>query len=390
MLSAPAPAVDLAKLRDLAEKRLISTQRHPELPLLIHDYSRSCQYDRAWNDLTLICRGLITDLEGRIVARPLPKFFNLAEHLDHQANPPEGFRLPPINWHQNFTALRKYDGSLGILYFAPDGPRLATRGSFKSEQAIRGTEILREKGYAQIIDGMDDEAKRTCTLVFEIIFKENRIVVDYGDMEDLVLLDVIDIATGRGRPWADVEAAASLIGCPVAERIEANAEALQSMHETSRDNEEGYVVRFEDGTRVKTKFQEYVRLHRLVTQVTSRTIWECLMTGDGLADMLERVPDEFDVWVRKTAGEISDLHAALEGEARRLAYQVPKEAEAIADPKQRSRWIHEQFGQRASDPRAAHVAYTMWKGKYDQPFHREWLWRQVRPAFSSPFKDDQA
>src|SRR3982751_5016229 len=135
--------IDLQPLRDLQEQGIVSIQRHPELPLLIHNYTQRCQWERLWNDLTLHCRGLITDLEGNVVARPFPKFFNLSEHEGHEVSAHEGFRLPPIDWKQDFTALKKYDGSLGILYFADDGPRLATRGSFTSDQAIRGTQILR-------------------------------------------------------------------------------------------------------------------------------------------------------------------------------------------------------------------------------------------------------
>ena len=35
------------------------------------------------------------------------------------------------------------------------------------------------------------------TYLFEIIYPENRIVVDYGDYKGLVLIDVIDNETGK-------------------------------------------------------------------------------------------------------------------------------------------------------------------------------------------------
>ncbi len=83
--------VPIGKLRELESQRLISIQQHPAFPLLIHNYTQSCQFEKAWNDLTVMCRGLITDLDGLIVARPFRKFFNLAEHNA------EGSKLPPSN-----------------------------------------------------------------------------------------------------------------------------------------------------------------------------------------------------------------------------------------------------------------------------------------------------
>ncbi|MDX2149564.1 MAG: hypothetical protein SFV54_02440, partial [Bryobacteraceae bacterium] len=55
--------------------------------------------------------------------------------------------------------------------------------------------------------------------MFEILYPEHRIVVDYGGLEDRVLLDVIDNETGRGAPPDMLPMIAREIGCPVAETI---------------------------------------------------------------------------------------------------------------------------------------------------------------------------
>ena len=60
------------------------------------------------------------------------KFFNLEERPE-TALP----ALPP----GPFEVFEKVDGSLGILYHAGDGPALASRGSFTSDQALRGTRL---------------------------------------------------------------------------------------------------------------------------------------------------------------------------------------------------------------------------------------------------------
>lgn len=85
----------------------VSAQEHPAGGLVI--YTKACQYERAWNPCTLQCRGLIATLDGEVVARPFPKFFNHGE--------PEAAHL---DLHAPCRVTDKLDGSLGILYPDPD------------------------------------------------------------------------------------------------------------------------------------------------------------------------------------------------------------------------------------------------------------------------------
>lgn len=88
----------------------------------------------------------------------------------------------------------KWDESLGTLYTALGGTkRISTRGSTRSDQALEGTRIWREK-----YEGL--EFGPGVTPLFEIVYPSNRIVVAYRGMRDLVLLAVIDNATGADLP----------------------------------------------------------------------------------------------------------------------------------------------------------------------------------------------
>lgn len=97
------------------EKKLISEQSHPEDPdVRIFNYTQVCQYEKAWDDVTRNCRGLIMNVKtGEVLARPFPKFFNYQEHLANGWPIPDG--EPVIT--------EKMDGSLGILYVLNDKPR---------------------------------------------------------------------------------------------------------------------------------------------------------------------------------------------------------------------------------------------------------------------------
>src|SRR5262249_36061422 len=140
---------------------------------------------------TLSCRGLITDEAGTIVARPFQKFFHLAQM---ETLPDEPFEV-----------YEKLDGSLGILYWLGEKPYMATRGQFDSRQAQVATRLLQRYD----LPALD----RRLTYLFEIIYPENRVVVNYGDRRELVLLAVIETATGYEHPVPE-------IGFPVARRYD--------------------------------------------------------------------------------------------------------------------------------------------------------------------------
>jgi len=65
----------------------------------------------------------------------------------------------------------------------------------------------------------------------------------------------------------------------------------------NEQNQEVFVIRFEDGLRLKFKFVDYVKLRRVLPQVTSKVIWEMLRDKTNFEDILERVLDEFYNWV---------------------------------------------------------------------------------------------
>lgn len=280
---------ELTELEEMLVEGYISARPHPTAPLCIYNYTAKAQYANVWNPATLTCRGLIADDAGRIVARPFAKFFNL-DQLD---------RLPD----EPFEVYEKLDGSLGILYWLDDEPYIATRGSFESTQAQVATRLLRQYDLSAL--------DRDVTYLFEIIYPENRIVVDYSTRQELVLLAMIDTATGHEYPLTEV-------GFPLAKRYD-EVEDIASLTTLNWDNSEGFVVRFAGGMRVKVKCAEYVRLHRLLTGVTEKMILEeYLMTGADVNSLLERVPDEFNAWLRQTVNNFQAQYDQIEQDARQV------------------------------------------------------------------------
>jgi RNA ligase len=205
-------AYDGETLTAMIRDGYVRVQRHPTLPLRIFNYSEKAAYEGVWNAVTLTCRGLIVDDEDRIAARPFAKFFNYGQ---------AGAAEIPLD--AKVQVVDKMDGSLGIVYPVPGGYAIATRGSFASEQALHATQVLQAR-YPQWWPTPG------WTALFEIVYPSNRIVVDYGDVDDLVALGVVDIETGE----VHQPGALRLMGWkgPVAKVFEAEtlAEALAMSH----------------------------------------------------------------------------------------------------------------------------------------------------------------
>ncbi|MEV7612074.1 RNA ligase [Streptomyces sp. NPDC089799] len=324
------PAQDLA---DAIEAGHVIRKSHPELPLSIYTYSRTCQYERNWTRVTMRCRGLVADdATGEVVALPLPKFFNVGEHESGQPYAPA---LPD----EPFEVYEKVDGSLGVVFHYAGSWRVASKGSFGSTQALWAQRRLDRADTSALVPGV--------TYLAEILYPQNRIVVDYGDRRDLVLLAAFG-RDGTEIPLAGAAAHWAGIGSVVTVHPAMPLDDLLKLTETNTlpgggaatgTDAEGFVLRFASGVRAKAKIAEYVRLHKVLTGVTERDIWRShgiqrfagtsakrLAQGLGLSvaelggitsqggrpldALLEQVPDEFDAWVRGVIARLEDAAAA--------------------------------------------------------------------------------
>ena len=348
----------LPELSDMMEQGYVVRRRHPEFPLWIYNYTARAQYANIWNETTMTCRGLITDAAGNIVARPFKKFFNLDQV---QQLPKEPFKV-----------YEKMDGSLGILYWWNGIPYIATRGSFDSPQAILATNLLRGQYSRAFLHPAH-------TYLFEIIDPSNRIVVDYGDRSELVLLAIIDTRTGFEFPLQDIGFPIvqehDLFGADtVAHANDKKYDVLSYYRAVNMPNREGFVIRFAGGLRAKIKMLEYLRLHKLLTGVSEKRVWECLSTGAGIDAMVERVPDEFHDWVKKTAESLQLQYAGIERRARNIFAATMLETSASTTRKE----LAAVFSQ---SPLKS-ILFAM----LDEKPYSHLIWRMIEPKNIAPFR----
>lgn len=262
----------------------VTQRKHPTLPLYIYNYSDEVAFGGWWNDVTLNCRGLILDDEFNIVARPWAKFFNL------------GQRDNTIDFHAPVEVTDKLDGSLGILYPDGDGWAISTRGSFESDQAIYATREIWKPRYNEYYDDLlEQDYMDKYTLLFEIIIPWNRIVCNYGDMEDLVLLGAVEKEYNYYLGPREAAAMFAWPG-PVAEVFEFKDFGDAISNWPVREGKEGVVVRSGDKM-VKIKQPEYLELHKLVTNASPLNVWRQLRDGHTMFQIVSQFPDEFQDYI---------------------------------------------------------------------------------------------
>lgn len=342
----------------------INAQTNLDETLRIYKYSKETQYTKNWNEATLVSRGIILDNDGRVIARPYRKFFNYGELSEEERAELKG----PI------VVSDKLDGSLGISYIDPaDGEfKLASSGSFLSEMAQHATEIYKEryKGTWGPEEGY--------TYLYEVIYPENRIVVNYEGEDDIILTGKVNIKTGRSVPLTEITEWPGR---------KAEVFSFNSIEEVAkspyRPNTEGFVIHYpETDKRVKVKYEEYVKLHRTATGLTSIRIWEslsgnfpnALSTEEMRAGLEEEFLPYFDQKVKEYTEQV-------ESKKRRAEESYVKMRKAIGTANMSDKAVAIEMNKKEYGLSAAEKGYIMKFHKREDTKRAEWgFWKEIRPA----------
>ena len=222
------------------------------------------------------CRGIIFNKDGNIIRRPLHKFFNLSQKDEAM--------IDRIDISKPHTVLEKLDGSM-IAPFIIDG-RLAW-GTRKGETDV-----------AEMIQTFLDanptyvEFARNCcdidwTPVFEFCSRKNQIVIDYGPEDRLVLIALRNMITGRYFTYSELANIAQLWKLDVVDALDNPVTDMAAFAERVKDAvdmDEGFVVAFDDGFRVKIKTANYVAMHRVKDSISDERAVVSLILNSALDD----------------------------------------------------------------------------------------------------------
>jgi RNA ligase len=358
------------------EPGYVAVGQHAEFPLSIFSYSRRTVQENKWDDVTSKCRGIIINRDtGEIISRPFEKFHN---HTGMEDPADVLAYAPPVIWE-------KLDGFMATLYTWQGVDYVASKGSFHSIHAKWATAWLRKKWGNKV-----PFKPEGWTLVFEGLHRDLRIVVDYKERQELVLLAVINNETGEEYKPEELKAIARAMcfETPVKNNLTLEQARRCTMGTAQDGSEEGFVLTwYQDGKppfRLKMKFIEYLRLHRMVTGVSPKRIWEVLATNQSteLDEYLRQSTPWFSAFVQKWMKALTIEYDRIHGEAH-TRYQVartmlkPQIAECLAQEHLDFSELRKAYALRFTTPENkpyAGVMFAMLDGKDIKPV----IWKMVK------------
>lgn len=286
-------------------------EKHPDTDLYIYGYDTRKPGRIIWDNTNVNMRGLIINSKGEVQAMSFKKFFTFRNYLSPKLialSEGNTLRLP----QEDYIITEKVDGTLGLLYWINDIPYIATQRSFKALNAQRASQILHNK-YSHLLDKFD----KSKSYIFEVLFPESRVLVDYGNREDLVLIGVIDKTTGKEETQLHYH-----IGFPTAKDYTQelkHAKNFDELKSLNLPNMEGFVITYlESGLKIKLKFPWFEETHNAMNEIiqysqrlrkarmqfyqlmnlnrnllSNVTIWEYLQNGKSENEIFRQIPYDY-------------------------------------------------------------------------------------------------
>lgn len=281
------------------------------------------------NPHALECRGIVFDISGKVIGRPLSKFFNVNQ-VPHTL-------VDAIDWSQVIRVMDKRDGSmihtvdmkseLGNFTFK-------SKKSYTSDVALQATAFVKksERGYIDMCEFLVSKGK---TPVFEWTSPTARIVLAYHE-DNMTLLHIRDNVTGEYFTRWQLEELCKLFNVPIVDHRDDVMEtilkdpksAVQKLYDET-ESVEGWVIQFKNGDMVKLKTKWYMDRHHAMTFLRTRDIAKMVidesiddlkskLVGDGI-DVSQIVEIENKVLdqIRLIETELDALFATTVGKDRK-------------------------------------------------------------------------
>ena len=285
--------------------------------LLLLKYSKNI-WNTGWHNLAKQCRGKVVNWKDRtIVSYPFNKFYNLNEVEETKL---ERVNSLLVNANEVMVTDKK-DGSAIILTNHNGEKIMNTNGSFENIQVVLATELF-EKKYSKFFNNMPEGY----TFVFELVHPENKIVLNYGDIEKLYLLAIRDLKTLKLLTYKELKDFADKWQLDITESFDFNTldELIKTAETECKEIKEGWVIRLITETEdfiFKLKYAEYFKLARIKAIPSLKKLY-ILLQQDKLDDMMaaaeEDIVTEVEDKVKVIYDYVDKTKQAVEKEAKCL------------------------------------------------------------------------
>jgi RNA ligase len=233
----------------------------------------------------LECRGIAFDDAGRVLSRPLHKFFNVGERGEAIG------LVDRAQMREVYAVYEKLDGSIISTSKLPDGGwALRSRKSYTSDVVGIANDLILtaqtgsdEWGLAHFCKLVTDEGFTAC---FELTSPDAQIVMPQ-QRTLLRLLHVRDNFSGEyvmmdpHHPVWGWIATFDVPLCPVLMQSPDHGQIMDLLAQIEQDEtREGVVIQYTDGDMVKLKTPWYLRLHKSISFMRERDIAELALLGE--------------------------------------------------------------------------------------------------------------
>ena len=246
----------------------------------------------------LECRSVVIDIAGNCLSiTPFKKFRNLDEceetSLENISKRIKDAKCVEFS--------DKLDGSMQAARYYNNNIIMCGSTSLNPESSWRlkhGYYMLSNRaGYTDLI--MDNPS---LTFIFEYIsMKDAHVVVYSKEQEGLYLIGIRNSVTGEEYSYADVNVYAEKYGVLSTKVFNKTLDEVINELDAKKSNEaEGFVVNI-DGYKVKIKYNDYVNMHRVMSEISSVNLVIKNIADGTFDDMISKVPKAYKNRVMKTA-----------------------------------------------------------------------------------------
>jgi RNA ligase len=149
------------------------------------------------------------------------------------------------------------------------------------------------------------------------------------------------------------------------------------LKEMIKVDEEGFVVRFSNGDRMKVKGEEYLRLHKIMTNVSTTSVWEMLSEGKDVLELLKDVPDEFYNKIKRYVADLKYHHYHYGEYAGKVHeyFRYGKYGDVDPEPTKKEFALH--LEKQKIHPKVRAICFAIW----DKKDYNKMIWNLVKPEF---------
>lgn len=258
------------------------------------------QYEITANDLWnadngffLECRSVVINLEKEeIVIAPFRKFRNLNECPENDIK----VVTEEIKNAKSVEITNKLDGSMQCVHWY-DGKIFMT-----GSQALSLEKSWRLADGFKMLDGRNKCMalnNPNLTFIYEYISLADAHVVKYTkEQEGLYLIGIRDVTTGKQFPYKKVQEYATRYGVPMTEIYDKSfSEIIEEVKTIKSEEQEGFVVNI-DGHMIKVKGDDYIKIHRVLSQISSINLIIESVAENKVDDLIGKVPEAYRERVR--------------------------------------------------------------------------------------------